>query len=66
MKDMVSGNKNKIYVLKNVDFDQQLFELNKVRKGNFTNQCTGFEYVDKLNSTMLSVRLSTMKYLLPS
>ena len=50
MKDIVSTGKNKIYVLKNVDFDQQLFELNKVKKGNFTNQCTGFEYVDKLNS----------------
>lgn len=50
MKDMISDAKNKIYVLKNVDFDQQLFELNKVKKGNFTNQCTGFEYVDKLNS----------------
>ena len=50
MKDIVKSSNNKIYVLKNVDFDQQLFEINKVKKAKFTNQYTGFEYVDKLNS----------------
>ena len=48
LKSFVQHNKQKIYVLRDREFRQQIFDINMVSKGQPGFQCTGETYLNEL------------------
>lgn len=53
LKEMVSQNNKKIYIVRDKEFQRQLFEMNKVKQGIEDIQCTGLEYINKIDKNLL-------------
>ena len=52
LKDFVTKMKTKIYVIRFDEFKRQIFENNKLRKGEIPNlQCTGDTYIKEVSNT---------------
>lgn len=51
LKSFVQHNKQKIYVLRDREFRQQIFDINMVSKGQPGFQCTGETYLNELRAT---------------
>lgn len=48
LKEITNKNNKKIYILPEKDFRRQIFEINKFKKGEVNNQCTGDTYIEKI------------------
>lgn len=53
LKNLVEKNNKRIYIVRDKEFQRQLFDVNKVRDNKEDIQCTGLEYLKNIDKTVI-------------